>query len=389
MFLSLPDGAHLYMQGSDYIARRLESFYQACNAAPLIPSPLRSAAALRALESLEQMERRHPDVNIGGWLGSPFDLGVHWGTIENYLMRRLFGPGADPLPDEQVDAALAAVHVCEPAAYAAHRTATTLSSFSWHTAAHTSQVMGLTINLDRDTLMAPVPVGSMVGSLAVADGPEDLPRVVRHRVSPTEDGLGVVVELSRCEGAVTQHSAFHSLPDGTSVYLEERLANRALIVAAATCGNVAVYDDTRGPYQYADRTYYAATGVLDPNSETVFPGSWANVDGRLGLIALGASGFRLRLSTDYMRSPYGDQWRLGLLSFVPAGPVQCGQGERLSAFALVTCPHQSAVETGALARTLEEGWKPEDRSAFCVTVGGWDVYADFQAQRCGWTIRGG
>lgn len=386
MFLGLPDGSHLYMQGSDYIARRLDSFYQACNIAPLVPGSLRSAAFLRALDSLEEMERQRPQVPIGGWLGSAFDLGVHWGTMENYLMRRFFGPGEEPLLDDQVNSALAGVHVAEPARYAVHRTAATLSSFSWHTTANASQVMGLTMGLDRDVLVAPLPVGSMLGRVRMEGSAETVPQVVRHRADPKPEGLGIAVELSLCDGAITQHSAFVSLPDGASVYLEERIARRAVRIADAVCGNVAVFDDTRWPYQQTPRAYHGVSGVVDTDGDAVHDGTWVNVDDRPGLVTLGAGGFRLRLSTDYMASRYGDQYRLGLVSFLPAGPTECGAGDRISLFAIVTCPHQDSEETRVLAEELTQaGWVQDGDGTVGAQVGSRRVWANWETGEAGWT----
>lgn len=385
MFLGLPDGTHLHMQGSDYIARRLDSFYQACNIVPLIDSPAGSAAFVRALDALEHMQRKGPHVPTSGWLGSAFELGVHWGTVENYLMRRLLGPGATPLPDEELNAALAGVHVCEPARYAVHRTETTLSSFSWHTTTGASQVMGLTMALDRDVLVAPVPPGSYLGRLFPEDGACGQDQVISCRVTRHDDGCGVVVQLERCGGRVLQQSAFICLPDGTSVYLETRRAQSDLSILSATSGNIAVFDDLRGPYQLHDRVYRSASGVVTPD-DTLHIADWVNVDDRLGLVAVGAKGFRLRLASDYMHSPYGDQYRLGLLSFVSATTSRHGATDKIGAFALLTCPHQSAACTGTLAaRVADAGWHTETETALALIVGGRLVHADFETGQCGWT----
>jgi hypothetical protein len=238
--------------------------------------------------------------------------------------------------------------------------------------------MGLTMPLDRDVLVSPVPVGSMVGSIRVEGADSSPPRLVRHRVSERPDGLGVAVELELCEGSVTQHSAFLSLPDGRSVYLEERLANRPLSIAAATSGNVALYDDTRGPYQENERSYVSGNGPVTPHPDLVHPGNWLNVDDRLGYIALGAAGFTLRLADDYLRSPFGKQYRLGLLGFMPQMNEHPRRGERISVFALATCPHQPSDATRALA---EHGsamaWAQQEDGLLALRIGERVVYADF------------
>ena len=380
-FLGLPEGSHLYMQGSDYIARRLDSFIQACNIVPLVPSPLRSATFLRALDSIEHMERKRPEVPIGGWLGSPFDLGIHWAAVENYLIRRLFGSGSEPLPDDQVNAQLAGVHVSEPAKYAVHRTATTLSSFSWHTTAKASQVMGLTLSLDRDVLVSPVPVGSMIGEIDEAGAKPTPIRVRAHHVTAPTDGFGVTVELSRCGGGVLQHSAFVSLPDGTSVSLEQRAATRALTVASDSSGNVAIYDDRRGPYQDRARVYRSEQGPLIPTNGVLHRANWINVDDRLGYVSLGAQGFWLNLSDTYMKSPFGEQYREGLLAFKPVSVSPCVTGTVISSFALISCPNQASPATKALAAAVAgSGWQTHADRVLALVVGNRLVYANWSTE---------
>lgn len=356
------------------------SYYQACNIVPLLPSPLRSAIFLRALDSIDQMARKRPEVPLGGWLGHPFDFGVHWGTIENYLIRRLFGPGSEPLPDDQVNARPAGVHVSEPAKYAVHRTATTLSSFSWHTTVTALQVMGLTFPLDRDVLVSPVPVGGMLGEIVeVAAKPTPI-RVRAHKVTARADGFGVTVDLERCAGGVLQHSAFVSLPNGTSVYLEQRVASRDLTIAAASSGNVAIYDDRRGPYQDRDRVYLSEQGALKPADAVLHHANWVNIDDRLGCVALGAQGFRLKLSDEYMKSPFGKQYRVGLLAFEPDGTFPCVKGATLSVFTLISCPNQASVATKTLAAAVAgAGWQAKTDSALVLAVGTRLVYANWGA----------
>ena len=88
MVLNLPDGNHLYVQGTDYCSRNLSSFFQAGNIVPLKPDPLRNACFLRSLSSLEKMAAERPQLPLDGWLGWTDEFGTTWGLTGNYTLYR-------------------------------------------------------------------------------------------------------------------------------------------------------------------------------------------------------------------------------------------------------------------------------------------------------------
>jgi hypothetical protein len=372
MLLNLPDGNHLYVQGSDYTSRRLDSFFQACNLLPLAPDPLREACFLRSLSGLERMAEQRPDALWSGCLGFPFDLGVNWGLLENYLMRRLFGDGEPAIPTDEIEGRLTGVHASEDGRFAVHRTAKTLSSFSWHGARKQANLMGLTLPLEPDVLVSPLPIGGYVGEVREAGEDSHPPRLVWSRIEERADGFGAMVGMDRCDGKVRQHTAFVSLPGGLSVCLEERTASQTVELDRADSGNVAVYDDLRWPFQYAARSFYADGGSLDPEAEAVHAGCWVNVDDRLGLVALGADAItfqHFQEETDY------DRWRI---AFTGNATGTFSAGQRSGSFAVVTCPGQRRDETAALAGSLQErGWLLDTPGALAVQVGADFVYAVF------------
>ncbi len=301
MVLNLPDGNHLYVQGTDYCSRNLSSFFQAGNVVPLKPDPLRNACFLRSLSCLEKMAAERPELPLDGWLGWADEFGTTWGLTGNYMMRRLFGSPKDAWPEDQIEAKLAGVHVFESGQFVIHRTPTTLSSFSWHTSAKASQILGLTVPLNKDVPCYPMP-GSLIGDVreagttGTADGGLSL-KLLSHKLDLRRDGFGIMLELERCEGKVRQSCAFVSLPDGTSVYLEERVAGRDMAIASAVSGNVVLHDDTRWVYQPRPRDYFGTEGALAPQEAGVFTTPWVNVDNIMGYISMGSSATRLSRRT--------------------------------------------------------------------------------------------
>lgn len=382
LLLNLPDGNHLYVQGSDYIARRVDSFFQACSVVPLKPSPLRNAAFLRALDSLEKIATERPDLPMSGWLRLDllrYDFGSGWGLTENYLMRRFFGTGGSALPLADVPAQLAGVHISEGAKFVLHRTPRTISSFSWHTSARASQVMGLTMPLDRDVLCSPLPVGSYIGD--IRESPTAAPglQVLSHHVQARADGFEAMVELLLCSGKVRQSSAFVSLPDGMSVYLEERTAVSPVEIVRAESGNVSIYDDMRWVYQKAPRKFFAPGGPVEPSPARIHSGNWLNVDNRMGYVALGLHSFRLE------RFEPPNQYRTCRLAFVHTShpreenaSLHFTPGERISTFALVSCPNLTKEETALLAESITRaGWLANERGVLAIQVGAHIVHANF------------
>jgi hypothetical protein len=362
----------------------MDSFFQACNLVPLAPDPLRQACFLRSLSRLERMAADRPDMLSSGCLAFPFDLGLQWGLVENYLMRRLFGDGGGALPDQEIEAQLAGVHVSEFGRFALHRTEKTLSSFSWHGARERHNVMGMTMPLDPDVLVSPLPIGGYLGEVrARGRGNVDAPVLVWSRVQPRRDGFGAMVGLDRCDGKVRQNSAFVSLPDGKSVYLEERIALRVVALDLSESGNVSLYDDTRWPFQNAPRVFHGPSGRIDAEASPDPAGTWVNVDDRLGFAALGSDTIvfqRVEEETDYGR------WRLAFAR----GPSQAfPAGEKIESFALVTCPGEDREETAALSERLREtGWLLCETGALALRVGAYLVYAVFDPRHRRFPLEG-
>ncbi|MBT7162145.1 MAG: hypothetical protein HN904_05165 [Victivallales bacterium] len=347
--LSLPDGNHLYVQGTDYDPRRMDSFLQACNVLALKPDPLREACFLRVLRNMERMAQQRPDMHISGDIAFAFDFGTAWGLTENYLMRRLFGGPAEAIPEEEIEGQLASVRVNELGKFAIHRTANAVSSFSWHAIERASQVMGITMPLDKDVLCCAQAGGSYIGEVVVdaAVAPSPL-KVLRHSAHAREDGFGVVAKLARCSGTVTQHCAFVSLPDGRSVYMEHRVAREAISLVSAESGTVWIYDDLRWPFQKRPRGFFSKGGTLQPVSGRPCQGNWLNLDDRMGYVALGSESFTLTRSTERYHT-----WRLG---FAHAGsgedPQRYTPGQTISRFVLVSCPNQKVRETERMAADM-------------------------------------
>jgi len=388
VLLYLPDGTELYPQNTDYTPRRLDVFLQAGNIIPHKPSPLRKACLLRTLASMEVLAAERPDQPMNGWIGFPYDLGSTWGLTQNYLMFRLFGDGGEALADDQLEASLTGVFASEYGKFAVHRTPNTISSFSWHSTGKQPKVMGLTMPLDKDILCYPMP-WSYVGQVRES-GERVTLKVRSHRLAVHENGFAVSVELGWCADKVRQNCAFVSLPDGRSVYFEERRAEEKVTIDPATSGNVTFFDDPRWIYQANPRTFFVEQGNLKPETGTLFEGNWVNIDDRSGYVVLGSNGFCLFAmpGRPCIWRGNGTMYHTCRIEFVSAAraatktaPVLFEGGEQINRFGMVSCPNQTKEETAALARRIDAaGWHMAEDGVLAMMLDKYLVYANFSSK---------
>jgi hypothetical protein len=365
----------------------LDVYLQAANVIPPKPGPLRKACLLRTLASIERMATEYPDQPMNGWIGLPYDLGSTWGLTQNYLMFRLFGDGGEAMPDDQLETSLAGVFASEHGKFVVHRTPKTISSFSWRSTGKQLPVMGLTMPLDEDVLCYPMP-WSYIGQVRESGEPAKL-QVHSHQLAVHEDGFAVTVELGWCSGKVRQSCAFVSLPDGRSVYLEERRAEANVTIDLATSGSVTFFDDPRWVYQGKPRTLFGEQGSLKSETGTHFRGNWVNIDDRMGYAALGTEHFHLFAVSGRPCIWRGDgtMYHTCRLAFVhltraasKAFPASFELGEQISRFALVTCPAQTKEATAEFARRMDRhGWQTAEDGVLALMLDRYSVYANFSS----------
>jgi hypothetical protein len=387
-FLYLPDGTELYPQNTDYTPRRLDVFLQAGNIIPHKPSPLRKACLLRTLAGLEVMAAECPDQPMNGWIGFPYDLGSTWGLTQNYLMFRFFGDGGEALADDLVEASLAGVFASEDGQFVVHRTPHTISSFSWRSTGKQPKVMGLTMPLDKDILCYPMP-WSYVGQVQEL-GERTTLRVHSYRLTRYEDGFVVAVELGWCSDKVRQNCAFVSLPDGRSVYLEQRRAAAHVCLESATSGKITFFDDARWVYQPKPRAFFGKQGSLKPETGALHEGNWINVGDRLGYAVLGPGRFRLFAVPGRPCIYRGDgtMYHTCRLEFVHVAPAagktvapSFDAGEWISRFGMVTAPGQTKEETATLARRMNRaGWQIAEDGVLGLMMDRYLVYSNFSSE---------
>ena len=235
--------------------------------------------------------------------------------------------------------------------------------------------MGFTVPLDKDVLCFPA-VGGYIGTVTEDSTTDDKLVVRRHHVKKDAESFGVTMELERCGGKVEQRGGFISLPDGRSVYMEQRKALQELFIVSAESGNVCIYDDTRWPFQKEPRVFCSEEGILNtqPGAKINGTGTWLNIDNRMGYAVLGSHGFTMTQSLEYYHT-----WSV---SFVSAAsetlPLQIPSGEQINCFAMISCPGQSSDDTACTAaELLKKGWLIQKDRVLAIHVSPYLVYVNF------------
>jgi hypothetical protein len=303
-------------------------------------------------------------------------------------MFRLFGDGGESLPDNRLESSLTGVFASEFGKFAVHRTPKVISSFSWRATDEHQVAMGITLPLDQDVLCYPMP-WNYVGRVQESGEPANL-RMLSHRLMKRQDGFAVNIAVGWCSNKVRQDCAFVSLPDGRSVYLEERYAEADIQVELAISGSITLFDDTRWIYQKRPRLFTGQEGELKPDTKVLQPGNWVNVDDRLGFLVLGIN--RLRLSNvpgiPRIWRENGTMYDTCRLEFVSVSgaaenptPRSFKKGERISRFGMITCPGQSGETTAVMANRLEQdGWHVAKEGVLALALDHYLVYSNFSLE---------
>lgn len=236
--------------------------------------------------------------------GSPAGFGRHAINCDlasyAFLAHKIFGPAVKPLSARAAGAQEAGVWDHPYVDFIEHRTLQKLATFSW-----TNRIMGLVMPIE-DHLGNPefiVPMaGELIGSFQLAGRPDNgKPTVIEHSRKPTADGFETSGTVLVNGGRLKQTLKLVSLGDQTVIY-EDR-------VTALT--NVTVQSEHGLPIDIENDSLTGGTRLVShadgkmefnwqkPQPPVGLPGSWANVDGRLGVIMLAGAGMAYAQASKY------------------------------------------------------------------------------------------
>ena len=211
-----------------------------------------------------------------------------------YLFHRLFGPGADPIPEKDLETRLAGVRVYPHAGFVHHRHAKGQTSFAWR-----NSIMAMPLTRDGIYTISPCS-DSWLGRPEV-DGKPDSHRLVDVQVTNYDDSFAAAMVMDRCQESLRQQVVFAGLPDGRGLSFDKFGALEDVKLVSLDQGFLRVTnehfpllgDNCRGERKIhhpdGEITYKGWHGETESEDVVDQLGSpdWVNIDGKIGIRFLG------------------------------------------------------------------------------------------------------
>ncbi len=298
----LPTGEAAYPQGMDWDLRGTP--YISLFAA--LASYRRDPVAAHLEEVFLQYMRAWQQKENGDLAvtGSPFGFSRHAVSagLASYafLAHKIFGPSTKPLTASEVAPLVEGVRAYDWVEVISQRTGDKFASFSW-----TNRMMGLVVPIGpghegNPDFTVPLTDG-FVGEFVPGPKDRSKPVLLDHSWKKSTDGFETTGTLLRNGNQLKQTLKMTSVGGKTVVYQDR--------VVALT--NVTVTQEHGVPFGIENDEVTGGTRLLSyKDGQTVFderaprqpmpiPGSWANVDGRLGVIVVAGSGMSYHQARNY------------------------------------------------------------------------------------------
>ena len=357
----LPWGEAAYPQGMDWELHGLTFINLFASLATHWHDPFAAHMEQCILQYLRAWQQMcHGSLSIPG-----SRLGIERNAINaeqaayGFLAHKIFGSAISPLTARAAAAQEQGVRDYPYVDFIAHRTNNKFVSFSWK-----NRIMGLLMPIGgghegNPDFIVPIQNG-FVGSFVLApagDAKTDAKiNIVEHQRRQTADGFETIGTLLRNSGRLKQTLKMTSLGSQTVVYEDEVTALADLTVQKELGLPVGIENDEitggRRNVYFGDSRFIANWQAPKPVSPLT--GSWANIDGRLGVVSIAGSGPSylqgsgylpgISVCVDILYCSYSDR------------PMQFKQGQiiarRLAILFVEVTPH----ETSHLAKlaSLEE-----------------------------------
>ena len=289
----LPCGESAYPQGMDWELHGLPFI----NLFASLATYQRDAVAAR-MESLQLQYMRawqrmsHGDLAVpGSTLGFTRHAICAEQAAYGLLARKIFGPSVKELSAQKTARLLEGVRHYDYAQFITHRTRNKFVSFSW-----TNRVMGMVIPIGPDHESNPdftVPIiNGIVGSFELSPHGDTKIKPLGHEWKISPDGFETSGSLLLNGGRLEQKLHLVSIGDKAIVYEDRVMAVSNVTVMEERGIPLGIENDqiTGGQRLLWDQEGRTIFDSEHPQSRLVISGSWANVDGRLGVVAIAGEG---------------------------------------------------------------------------------------------------
>ena len=279
-----------------------------------------------------------------------------------YLLHRLFGPGPEPTPEEELEGRLAGVRSFPHAGFVHHRHSRGQTSFSWR-----NSIMALPLTREGIYTIAPCS-NTWLGTPVVKGRPESQ-RLESIQVVEYGDGFAAAMVMHRCQESLRQEVLFASLPDGRVLSFERFVAREDVTVEALDQGFLRITNEhfpLLAPNCQGVRTLYRPDGATEyrgwlgdresDDAVNAFDGpEWLNIDDRMG-IRFSGTGRTIYQNRHYFR-PYraiADDLTLSRQE----GEKVVRAGEEIGYLAAMLCPEQHHDDTATTVFTVQADRPP-------------------------------
>lgn len=217
-----------------------------------------------------------------------------------FLAHKIFGPPVKALTAREAAAAVEGTHLDPWIQVAMQRTGSKFASFSW-----TNRIMGMVVPIgpgheDNPDFTAPI-LGGMVGGFDLTPHGIGGMTAVEHTWKKTPDGFETSGALLLNGGRLKQNLQMNSIGEKTVLYQDRVFAQKGVTVAQERGVPLGIENDeiTGGIRQLRDAAGSRKFDFHKPAGAVAVAGSWANVDGRLGIVMLSGAGISYNQARGY------------------------------------------------------------------------------------------
>ena len=318
-FLTLPSGWTYYPQYTDWSNYRHDVTIMAQIPNPIMPSP-EGARCLRwgldAIRYADGFDAGKTSKNLFRGLnfnGCPLDTMTHV-----YLMHYLFGPGAEPLGDEQARDKLSGTRLFEQGKCVVCRSRDAMASFSWFDSGR--RLMACVTPMEPDCIALPK-FRSLIGTIG---GKIDDAKITRRETELLGGGGYVVrVEMQRGpEFALNEKVIMAALPDGRVIWAEWFTGK--LPDGAESRTGLLFYENNPFWLRGTNPRVYYPSGAWEltdkPLTLSSNDGKWLNISDKFGIVVRGSKSVLIengQLSLNYRPANGGELAPCSVIVFYP------------------------------------------------------------------------
>jgi hypothetical protein len=298
----LPWGEVAYPQGMDWELHGLPYINLYAALATRDKDPFAACMEQNTLQYMRAwQEMCHGSLTLPG---SPAGFSRHAINAEQasygFLAHKLFGPSAKPLTDREANAQEEGVWDYPYVGVIEHRTLQKFFSFSWK-----NRTMGVLMPIqDHDgnpEFTVPIANG-FVGSFPGPDAGGKI-TVVNQSSKKTRDGFETTGTIQLNRGRLKQTLQIISIGNQTVIYQDHVIAQADITVRGERRVPVGIENDslTGGTRLVSHKDGQVTFDWEKPQKPVALPGSWANVDGRLGVVMAEGAGMAYARASGYSR----------------------------------------------------------------------------------------